>query len=331
MNPGNINFPMPAEFEDMVLYNSGQVDPLRILALGDLEQVHRLRFENIWFGDGTFNVVPSMYYPLYTIHCKVGNSDPPCVYFLLPDKTEQTYSRMVQILANLLPDANPEKILLDFEVAAHNAFRAVYRNTSISGCFFHLGQRIQRKVSDVGLKRRFESDEEFSMMVRSLSALAFVPPNQVGNVFNQLSEAFPGEDDQDFDQITELLLYFETTYIRNRGRLGQVRPARYPAVVWNHTHQALDCLPKTTNCVEGFHNALMSMFLCKHPTVWVLFKGLRRDVAVARYILQHVQNNANRLNIYRNIEVRLQGAVRAYAGEDDVLRYLRSIAHMQVP
>ena len=141
-------------------------------------------------------------------------------------------------------------------------------------------------MTDVGSKRRFESDEEFSMMVRSLSALAFVPPNQVGNVFNQLSEAFPGEDDKDFDQITELLLYFEATYIRNRGRLGQVRPARYPAVIWNHTHQALDCLPKTTNYVEGFHNALMSMFLCKHPTVWVLFKGLRRDIGVARYILQ---------------------------------------------
>ena len=47
------------------------------------------------------------------------------------------------------------------------------------------------------------------MMVRSLSALALVPPNQVGNIFNKLSHAFPREDDQDFDQITELLLYFE--------------------------------------------------------------------------------------------------------------------------
>ena len=35
-----------------------------------------------------------------------------------------------------------------------------------------------------------------------------------------------------------------------------------------------------------------------------------------------VQNNANRLNIYRNIEVRLQAAVRAYADQNDVLRYL---------
>ena len=54
---------------------------------------------------------------------------------------------------------------------------------------------------------------------------------------------------------------------------------------------------------------------------------------VARYIRQQspVQNNAHRLNIYRNIEVRLQAAVRAYADQPDVLRYLRSIVHIQVP
>ena len=37
--------------------------------LGDLELVHRLPFENIWFCDGIFDMVPAMYYQLYTIHC----------------------------------------------------------------------------------------------------------------------------------------------------------------------------------------------------------------------------------------------------------------------
>ena len=41
------------EFEDMVLYDSGEADPLRILALGEL--IHHLRFENMWFVDGTFD------------------------------------------------------------------------------------------------------------------------------------------------------------------------------------------------------------------------------------------------------------------------------------
>ena len=69
MNPGNINLPILAEFEDMMLHDSGEADPMQILALGDLELIHRLRLENIWFGDGIFDAVPAMYNQLYTIHC----------------------------------------------------------------------------------------------------------------------------------------------------------------------------------------------------------------------------------------------------------------------
>ena len=43
VNPGNINLPILAEFEDMVLHDSGEADPMQILALGDLALVHHLR------------------------------------------------------------------------------------------------------------------------------------------------------------------------------------------------------------------------------------------------------------------------------------------------
>ena len=54
MNPGNINLPILAEFEDMMLHDSGEADPMQILALGDLELIRRLRLENIWFGERYF-------------------------------------------------------------------------------------------------------------------------------------------------------------------------------------------------------------------------------------------------------------------------------------
>ena len=65
----------------------------------------------------------------------------------------------------------------------------------------------------------------------------------------------------------------------------------------------MECLPKTTNCVEGFHNALNSMFLCDHPTVWVLFNGLRRDMAIHRLTLQKslVENNERRRSKYEYV------------------------------
>ena len=67
MNSGNINLRILAEFEDMMLHDSGKADPMQILALGEL--IHHLRSENIWFGDGIFDAVPAMYNQLYTIHC----------------------------------------------------------------------------------------------------------------------------------------------------------------------------------------------------------------------------------------------------------------------
>ena len=103
--------------------------------------------------------------------------------------------------------------------AAHNAFRAVYRNTSISGCFFLLGQSIRRKVSDDGLKCRLKTIKNFRW-------------------------------------------WFGRCLLRP---FGSSYPARYPAVTWDHTHQALDCLPKSTNCVEGFHNELLHGLL-KHSS-----------------------------------------------------------------
>ena len=84
-NPQSLNFQMPERFQDMVLYDSGHEDPLRILILGKQELMDVLEQAELWLGDGTFDVCPAVYYQLYTIHCKVGINYPPCVYFLLPD------------------------------------------------------------------------------------------------------------------------------------------------------------------------------------------------------------------------------------------------------
>ena len=61
-----------------------------------------------------------MFYQLYTWHAQVGNSYPPCIYFLLRRKNGDTYKKMFEILKNLVPNLAPERILLDFEKAAMN-------------------------------------------------------------------------------------------------------------------------------------------------------------------------------------------------------------------
>ena len=53
---------------------------------------------------------------------QVGTTYPPCVYYLLPNKTQRTYTRMIRLLKDVCPNSAPNRILVDFESAAINAF-----------------------------------------------------------------------------------------------------------------------------------------------------------------------------------------------------------------
>lgn len=327
VNPTTRAFEIPERFETLVLHDSGADDENRILALGDLELARALENEELWLADGTFAVVPTFFFQLYTIHTKVGNSYPPCIYFLLPGKSQEIYGRMLAIVRQLLPNAEPQEILLDFENAAQNAFKLAFPNTDVKGCQFHLSQAVLRKVGQLGLKDRFQNDVDFNLLVKSLTALSFVPEDEVLDRFQELADAFPDDDNSQ-----ELLVYFEATYIRGRdlGRNRGHAPARYPPEMWNHSIDALGCAPKTTNAVEGFHTALDSLFLCDHPSMWKLLEGLRKDMAIQKkaWADAQVTNNPSQRKKYKVLAERLGDKVASYEEEDDKLRYLRAVAHI---
>jgi len=158
----------------MILYDSGEQDTNRILAIGDKELLQGLSKDTI-FGDGTFDKVPKMFYQLYTWHAKIGNSYPPCIYFLLLNKTKETYFRMFGILKLLVPNMAPEKILVDFEKACIKTARLAFSLAEVKFCYFPLCQRLVRKVGSLGLKTEFDCNPEFKLQVKSLTALKFVP------------------------------------------------------------------------------------------------------------------------------------------------------------
>ena len=93
------------------------------------------------------------FFQLYTIHFElVPGINSPAVYCLLQNKTLAVYDRVLDEIKRMIPLANPEKILLDFESAAINVFTAAYPNARILGCYFHLTQSILRKVNKIGMK-----------------------------------------------------------------------------------------------------------------------------------------------------------------------------------
>ncbi|XP_065312514.1 uncharacterized protein LOC135922035 [Gordionus sp. m RMFG-2023] len=181
------------------------------------------------------NFIPSTF--------KLHRANPVGIYCLLPNKTAHTYARMIKELKQLLPGAHPRKILVDFEQAPINAFRAGYPLADILGCYFHLKQSVNRKINDLGLKEMYESNDDFRLYSRCLSALAYVPEDDVGNSFDTLAEIF-GE----LNGSSELISYFEKTYIRGRRNPRQrnnFAAPLYNVRLWNKHNSTLEGVART--------------------------------------------------------------------------------------
>ncbi len=217
-------------------YDTQDGDEGRVIVFATRKNVEVLRRSEIWFVDGTFRVCPSIFTQLFTVigvwkrttPNGLGEETPvPLVYALLEGKHEEEYVRALQVVRDAvnrfrIQPCTPLKIMSDFEKAILNACNEIFPAVPTTGCFFHLGQAIYRKVQEVGLQQRYNDDEDDTIRTYThmILALAHVPIADVPRMFQVLVDDSPHELD-------EVLKYFDKTYVRGvpaRGRRRAVRP-----------------------------------------------------------------------------------------------------------
>ena len=66
-----------------LLNNSGVDDDNRILVFGTERSLELLGLYRHWFCDGTFKIVPELFYQLFTIHLLVNDKTVPCLFVRL--------------------------------------------------------------------------------------------------------------------------------------------------------------------------------------------------------------------------------------------------------
>ena len=227
-----------------------------------------------------------------------------------------------------LPDVNPERIVLDFESAAIQAFKNGFPRAQVSLCQFHFSQSLNRKLNNVGKKWAYENDEQFNILIKCINSLSYVPVGDVIENFHMLCEKF----DEDDDAVSQFLSYVETTYIHGqRRRNGTYKDPLFRIQLWDHFEDGLNCLEKTTNCVEGYHNALQNTFRCDHPSMPDFLSGIKKDINIHKFNLRKVlmgeiepQNRK-----YQLVAQNLAAAVGSYHTTEDKYDYLRRVAHQQ--
>ena len=177
----------------------------------------------------------------------------------MEDKRESTYDKFFKQLIQLELGLNPSHIMVDFEKATHNALEENFIAV-ISGCFFHLAKNVIRQIQSNGLSARYLEDEEFSIQMKMLPSLAFVPEHDVIDSFTLLMADFP-------ESAKGIAEYFEINYIGRKLPDQSRRVPPFPIRLWNMYERATSRSARTNNSVEGWHNAFSSGINCSHPNI----------------------------------------------------------------
>ena len=150
---------------------------------------------------------------------------------LLANKRQATYESILRIVKVKVRDAtaeefNPQRIIVDFEVALIQALRIELPASRIEGCFFHFCKSLWRHIQELGLSRPYLENPNVKQLLRYVMALGFLPVNFVRICYRNIRDA--EETDQVIQQLPNLahfFAYFEETWMNNNGI--------FPIALWN--------------------------------------------------------------------------------------------------
>ena len=139
--------------------------------------------------------------------------------------------------------------MCDWELAPRNAFKEIFPNMKIYGCWFHYSQRIWAKAQNLGLAYSFRNSFQTAEYTKQTMAIPFLSASLIKPTFNSF-------------QIPEL----ENSEMLKLGKLN-----RYCKKHWlNKFPKELsiyDINISTNNGAESYHSRLKSIVRTVHPRI----------------------------------------------------------------
>ena len=236
---------------DLFYYSdSGQEQQNRTILFTTKSNLELLSQHNNWYMDGTFDISPSFFRQVYTIHIIINRRAFPMAYALLANKKAVTYRKLFKTVKKLV-SAPPNSITFDFELAAINSAKDVFK-CDINCCYFHLSQAWFRRVQTHGMHKDYFK-KDFLRSFKMLQAVAYLPTKYTTRGFEIVKENSPYS-------IQPLMDYFEQNYVGNFKKFSKterVKP-RFESKLWSVHERVKLNLPRTTNSVEAWHGAIQS-------------------------------------------------------------------------
>lgn len=220
--------------------------------------------------------------------------------------------RVISSLVQLRPEMKPSSVMTDFESPLFSAFSDTFDNVTLRGCLFHFSQCIWRKINTLpDIREMYCNDPDFSLQLRQILALAFIPPADVVDKFNELMRLpFYVENE---GILQPLMDYYEDVWIGRPNRQGARRNPKFALEHWNQYNATIQNLPKTNNAVEGWHSAF-SASLAKHPNIWAFIVAIQNENNLSMIKLSHAMRgeDVKQKKKYQTVNSRIKNIVQEY-------------------
>ncbi|CAN8008863.1 unnamed protein product [Ixodes pacificus] len=263
------------------LLHQGSVQGTHFLICDAANNMKLLCDSTTVLGDGPFFVAPKVYTQLYTLHSWCGlavraQKMRPLVYILATSRTEEPYVHAFETLKTVATGAeqmlSPPFLVVNFEMAAMNAIRRTFPATVLKGCLFHFSQYLYGKMQNAQLQTRYAEDPGFSLKMRILFALAFLPDHQIRAAYVAIKPLMPHE-------ATKVLKHLEKNFILGKlltlGPMNMRMPPLFSPQVWSVADLVDAGQPRSTNHVEAWHRRFKTVVGVIHSGVFRLAYALR--------------------------------------------------------
>ena len=194
----------------------------------------------------------------------------PILYALLPNKKRATYVCMFHLLHDKIPELNPRAISCDFERTAISAMEECFPGVTVKGCFFNLVRNVHRQLKQIGLQGLYNSNPDFALSAKMITALCFVSVSLLDTYIDALSDDLPSK-------LHFLLNWCEDNYIGRPMQRGTGRRSPlFSLEMWNRCNRTVAGRDRTNNHAEAAHRKMYTELGVYYPNTWKFIDGLKK-------------------------------------------------------